>query len=62
MNELWQSFKLGFLDDVFTVFDDHTHPVVMVGDQALRWMAVDLVTNQVCLGFRACFLRFSTGQ
>ncbi|KAJ8586078.1 hypothetical protein M405DRAFT_772092 [Rhizopogon salebrosus TDB-379] len=46
MNELWESFKLGFLDDVFTVFDDHTHPVVMVGDQALRWMAVDLVTYQ----------------
>jgi hypothetical protein len=62
MNELWESFKLGFLDDVFTVFDDHTHPVVMIGDQALRWMAVNLGTNQVCLGFRACFLRLLTGQ
>jgi hypothetical protein len=44
---LWNHLQVGFLDEVFTIFDDHSHPVVLVGDQALRWMAVALVTYEV---------------
>ncbi|KIM91790.1 hypothetical protein PILCRDRAFT_900 [Piloderma croceum F 1598] len=43
---LWNHLQVGFLDEVFTIFDDHSHPVVLVGDQALRWMAVALVTYE----------------
>ena len=32
---------------MFNIFDDHQHPVVIVGDQAVRWMAVGLMTNEV---------------
>jgi hypothetical protein len=34
---------------MLTVFDDHSHPVVIIGCQALCWMAVRLETGQVCL-------------
>jgi hypothetical protein len=44
---LWNHHKVGFLDEMFTVFDDHSHPVVLIGDQALRWMAVGVMTNEV---------------
>jgi len=44
---LWVHHKVGFLDEMFNIFDDHNHPVVIIGDQALRWMAVGLMTNEV---------------
>jgi hypothetical protein len=43
---LWH-YPVGFLDEMFTVFDDHNHPVVLIGPQALCWMAVRLETQQV---------------
>jgi hypothetical protein len=46
-NMLWNHHQVGFLDEVFTIFDDHSHPVVLIGDQALRWMAVALMTDEV---------------
>ena len=48
---LWAHHKVGFLDKMFSIFDDHHHPVVIVGDQALQWMAVGLMTNEVCCKF-----------
>ena len=44
---LWVHHKVGFLDEMLNIFDYHNHPVVIVGDQALRWMAVGLMTNEV---------------
>jgi hypothetical protein len=41
--------SVGFLDEMLTVFDDHHHPVVLIGHQALCWMAGRLNTGQVCL-------------
>jgi hypothetical protein len=45
----WCHYPVGFLDEMLTIFDDHHHPVVLIGDQALCWMAVRLDTGQVCL-------------
>ena len=44
---LWSHQEVGFLDQMFNIFDNHQHPVVIVGDQAVRWMAVGLMTNEV---------------
>jgi hypothetical protein len=44
---LWNHREVGFLDELFTIFDDHSYPVVLIGDQALRWMAVGLMTDEV---------------
>ena len=44
---LWSHQNVGFLDQMFNIFDDHQHPVVIIGDQAVRWMAVGLMTNEV---------------
>jgi hypothetical protein len=44
---LWNHHPVDFLDEMFTIFDDHSHPVVLIGDQALHWMAVGLMTNEV---------------
>jgi len=43
---LWYHHKVGFLDEMFTILDEHDHPVVLIGDQALRWMAVRLGTDE----------------
>ena len=45
---LWDHLRVGFLDEVFDIFNNHAHPFVIVGDQALRWMAVTVITEQVC--------------
>lgn len=47
---LWAHHKVGFLDEMFSIFNDH-HPIVIVGDQALRWMAVGLMMNEVYCKF-----------
>jgi hypothetical protein len=44
---MWQ-FKVGFLDGMFSTFDAHNHPVVLIGHQATRWMAVQIVVSEVC--------------
>src|ERR1700722_1692114 len=45
---LWQHFKVGFLDSMFAIFDAYSHPVVLIGHQATRWMAVGIMTGEVC--------------
>jgi hypothetical protein len=45
----WCDYPVGFLDEMLTIFDDYNHPVVLIGGQALCWMAVRLDTGQVCL-------------
>jgi hypothetical protein len=44
---LWDHHKVGFLDEMFDIFDSHKHPVVLVEGEALRWMAVGLCTGEV---------------
>jgi hypothetical protein len=44
---LWDHHKVGFLDEMFDIFDSYNHPVVLVGDEAMRWMAVNLCTGEV---------------
>jgi hypothetical protein len=44
---LWKHHRVGFLDDMLTIFVDNSHPVVLIGDQALRWMAAGLMTDEV---------------
>ena len=48
---LWAHHKVGLLDKMFSIFDDQYNPIVIVGDQALQWMAVGLMTNEVCCKF-----------
>ena len=48
---LWSHQNVGFLDQMFNIFDDHQHPVVIVGDQAVRWMAVGLMMNRYVAKF-----------
>ena len=48
---LWSHEKVGFLDQTFNIFDNHQHPVVIIGDQAVRWMAVGLMTNRYVAKF-----------
>ena len=44
------SHEVGFLgDEIFDIFDIYNHPVVLVGDEALRWISVDLCTDEVRL-------------
>jgi hypothetical protein len=44
---LWVHHKVGSLDEMFNIFDNHSHLVVIVGDQALWWMAVGLMMNNL---------------
>lgn len=44
---LWDHHKVGFLDEVFDIFDNQNHPVVLVEGEALCWMAVGLCTGKV---------------
>lgn len=59
---LWVHHEVGCLDEMFNIFDDHNHPVVIVGDQALRWMAVGLMTNEARCKFLAQRLKVSTAS
>jgi len=44
---LWNHHQVGFLDEVFTIFDDHSHPVVLIGESSFALMAVALMTDEV---------------
>lgn len=48
---LWDHLEVGFLDGMFATFDCYQHPVVLIGEQALRWMAVGVVTDEVQSSF-----------
>jgi hypothetical protein len=41
--------ETGYFDDVFSIFEAHDHPVVLVEDVAMRWMALALVIEEVSL-------------
>jgi hypothetical protein len=42
-----QSMTEGYLDQVFDVLDAHTHPCIMMGRFALRWMGTGVFLEQV---------------
>ena len=44
---LWDHLKVGFLDEMLSIFDEHDHPVILVGHQAIRWMGVGVITDEV---------------
>jgi hypothetical protein len=57
----WDNFKVGFLDNMFDVFDNHNHPIVLIGQQATLWMGVMVCTCLVRYFVSKFFDSFSTG-
>jgi len=45
--------KHGYLDDIFSIFKAHHHPIVLVEESALRWMGLRVCPEEVNLTLAA---------
>jgi hypothetical protein len=39
--------KDGYLDDVFSIFKAHQHPLILVEESAIRWMGLRVSPEEV---------------